>query len=106
VGGDESELTRGSGKAHKYKCEWAGKNLLDIGRFEPSSKMCGSCGAVNKELKLSDRVWTCSCGAKHDRDRNAAENIRRMAFQRQNLIRCIGLEQPESTPLDTVAIAT
>jgi putative transposase len=80
VGGDESELTRGSGKAHKYKCEWAGKNLLDIGRFEPSSKMCGSCGAVNKELKLSDRVWTCSCGAKHDRDVNAAENIRRMAF--------------------------
>ena len=90
----------------KYKCEWSGKNLLDIGRFEPSSKMCSSCGLTNKELKLSDRVWTCSCGAKHDRDRNAAENIRRMAFQRQNLLRCIGLEQPESTPLDTVAIAT
>jgi putative transposase len=88
----------------KYKCKWTGKNLLDIGRFEPSSKMCGSCGAVNKELKLSDRVWTCSCGAKHDRDINAAENIRRMAFQRQNLIRCIGLEQPELTPLDTAAI--
>jgi putative transposase len=90
----------------KYKCEWTGKNLLDIGRFEPSSKMCSACGAVNKELKLSNREWLCSCGAKHDRDVNAAENIKRMAFQKQNLIRCIGLEQPESTPLDTVAIDT
>ena len=90
----------------KYKCDWTGKNILDIGRFEPSSKMCSACGAVNKGLRLSDKEWLCSCGAKHDRDRNAAENIRRMAFQKQNLIRCIGLEQPESTPLDTVAIAT
>jgi len=90
----------------KYKCEWNGKNLLDIGRFEPSSKMCSACGTVNKELKLSDREWTCSCGTKHDRDVNAAENIKRMAFQRQNIIRCIGLEQPESTQVDTVAIAT
>jgi len=36
----------------------------------------------------------------------AAENIRRMAFQRQNIIRCIGLEQPELTQVDTVALAT
>lgn len=90
----------------KYKCEWNGKNLLDIGRFEPSSKICSACGAVNKELKLSDRLWLCPCGIKHDRDINAAENIRRMAFQKQNLIRCIGLEQPKSTQVDTVAIAT
>jgi putative transposase len=90
----------------KYKCDWSGKNLLDIGRFDPSSKTCSSCGAINKELKLSDRVWTCSCGAVHDRDLNASVNIKKMAFTKQNLIRCIGLEQPESTPLDTVAIAT
>jgi len=90
----------------KYKCDWSGKNLLDIGRFDPSSKTCSACGTVNKELKLSDRVWTCSCGVNHDRDLNASENIKKMAFSKQNLIRCIGLEQPESTPLDTVAIAT
>ena len=90
----------------KYKCDWNGKNLLDIGRFDPSSKMCSACGSVNKELKLSDREWLCSCGIKHDRDINAAENIRRMAFQRQNIIRCIGLEQPELTQVDTVALAT
>jgi putative transposase len=90
----------------KYKCDWSGKNLLDIGRFDPSSKTCSACGTVNKELKLADRVWTCSCGAVHDRDLNASVNIKNMAFSKQNLIRCIGLEQPESTPLDTVAIAT
>jgi len=90
----------------KYKCDWNGKNLLDIGRFDPSSKTCSACGTVNKELKLSDRVWTCSCGATHDRDLNASVNIKKMAFSKQNLIRCIGLEQPESTPLDTVALAT
>lgn len=76
----------------KYKCDWNGKNLLDIGRFEPSSKMCNSCGTINKELKLSDREWNCPCGIKHDRDINASINIKKMAFQYQNLIRCIGLE--------------
>ena len=44
----------------------------------PSSKMCHDCGFVNQELKLSDRTWTCeSCGAHHDRDLNAARNIKR-----------------------------
>lgn len=46
-----------------------------IGRFYPSSKLC-TCGVVNKDLKLSDRKWTCkSCGVKHDRDLLAANNI-------------------------------
>jgi len=46
-----------------YKSEWYGVNILRIGRFEPSSKTC-HCGVVNKELKLSDREWTCkSCGS-------------------------------------------
>ena len=60
-----------------YKCDWAGKNLIKIGRFEPSSKTCNSCGAINETLTLKDRSWTCeACGAKHDRDINAAKNIR------------------------------
>ncbi|KKK73944.1 hypothetical protein LCGC14_2888730, partial [marine sediment metagenome] len=42
-----------------YKCDWHGKNLLTIGRFDPSSKLC-TCGVVNKDLKLSDRKWKCS----------------------------------------------
>ena len=77
-----------------YKAEWEGKNILRIGIFEPSSKTCNVCGKVNQELKLSDRKWTCECGAKHDRDFLAACNIRDFAFDKQNLI---GLDKPEST---------
>ena len=64
----------------EYKAEWNGVNILRIGQFEPSSRMC-TCGIINKELKLSDRIWTCkSCGVKHDRDILAANNIKRFAF--------------------------
>lgn len=63
-----------------YKSKWYGKNLLIIGRFEPSSKMCG-CGYINKELKLSERKWTCpKCKTKHDRDILAAQNIKKFAL--------------------------
>lgn len=61
----------------EYKCEWYGKNLLVIGRFEPSSKMCNHCGTINKELTLKDREWECShCHSTIERDYNAALNIR------------------------------
>jgi len=90
----------------KYKSEWYGKNFLDIGRFEPSSKMCSVCGHIKSDLKLSDREWTCKkCGTEHDRDVNASVNIRNMTFTNQNLIRCIGLEQPESTPVEKKVLA-
>jgi putative transposase len=63
-----------------YKSEWRGKNLVKIGRFMPSSKMC-SCGAINDSLRLADRTWTCAmCGATHDRDVLAAQNILRFGF--------------------------
>lgn len=69
-----------------YKCSWYGKNLIVIGRFEPSSKMC-SCGEINADLKLSDREWTCKkCKTKHDRDLLASQNIKRFALKKQNLI--------------------
>lgn len=65
----------------RYKSEWKGVNVLRIGRFEPSSKMC-HCGVVNKELKLSDRKWTCkSCGSINDRDSLAAQNIKKFALR-------------------------
>jgi len=68
----------------EYKAEWCGKNILRIGRFEPSSKLC-TCGEINRELKLSDRAWTCKkCNATHDRDQLAANNIKRMAFHSLN----------------------
>ena len=68
-----------------YKMQDRGKNYLEIGRFQPSSKMC-NCGVINNDLKLSDRIWTCkSCGTKHDRDVLAANNIKKFAFDKQNI---------------------
>lgn len=66
----------------EYKSEWYGTNILRIGRFEPSSKTCSCCGYVNKELRLNDREWTCSnCGTHHDRDINAAINIKNFSLR-------------------------
>ena len=79
-----------------YKAAWAGKNVLRVGRFEPSSKTCNKCGRINTQLKLSDRTWTCTCGATHDRDFLAARNIRDFAFAKQNLI---GLAKSKSKPV-------
>lgn len=71
-------------KLLEYKAEWHGKNILKIGQYEPSSKLC-ICGEINRELKLSDRVWVCKkCNTKHDRDQLAANNIKRMAFHSLN----------------------
>jgi putative transposase len=60
----------------KYKAEWNGKHILQIPTFEPSTKICSSCGHTKKDLTLKDREWDCICGAHHDRDINAAINIK------------------------------
>lgn len=65
----------------EYKAEWSGKNILKIGRFDPSSKTCNHCGTINKELKLKDREWTCVCGSVLNRDINAAINIKNFALR-------------------------
>ena len=57
-------------------CKKLGIELRLVSRFYPSSKMCSDCGFKYKDLKLNERVWTCSnCGSKHDRDVNAAINL-------------------------------
>jgi putative transposase len=60
-----------------YKADWARKPLMVVGRFYPSTKLCSKCRRVNPGIGRSERKWTCSCGAIHDRDLNAAKNIRR-----------------------------
>ncbi len=52
-----------------------GKTVVKINRWFPSSKMCNSCGSIQDKMPLSIRIWTCECGATHDRDENAARNI-------------------------------
>lgn len=70
------------GQMLKYKAEWYGKNIKVIGRFDPSSKICSNCGHIFKELKLSDREWDCEkCGVHHERDYNAAKNIKNFGFK-------------------------
>jgi putative transposase len=59
-----------------YKCQRYARELVVIDRWYPSSKTCSACGHRLAELSLSTRQWTCSpCGARHDRDLNAAKNI-------------------------------
>lgn len=58
-----------------YKCQKYGIELIEVGRFYPSSKLCSSCGAIKTDLKLSDRTYKCDCGNKMDRDLNAAINL-------------------------------
>ena len=59
----------------KYKCAFNGIEFIQVPRFYPSSKMCSSCGNIKKDLKLSDRLYNCSCGFTCDRDKNASYNL-------------------------------
>lgn len=65
-----------------YKAEWYGRTLVQVDRFYPSSKLCHDCGHKYKGLRLSEREWTCeNCHIRHDRDVNAALNIRDEALR-------------------------
>jgi putative transposase len=60
----------------EYKCQWYGRDLVVVDRWLPSSKVCSACGALRDAMPLDVRDWECPCGARHDRDINAARNIR------------------------------
>lgn len=60
-----------------YKADWAGRTLVQIDQFFPSSKRCSGCGYIVDRLPLDVRAWECpECGISHDRDTNAAKNIK------------------------------
>ena len=66
-----------------YKSDWHGKNVIKIGRFEPSSKTCSHCSYLKSDLEIKDREWVCpQCGTHHDRDINAAVNIKQFALNK------------------------
>ncbi|MGC8630886.1 MAG: zinc ribbon domain-containing protein [Thermoprotei archaeon] len=70
--------------------------LVKIGRFDPSSKTCSRCGAIKRDLTLSDRAYHCdACGLTMDRDLNAAINILNMGLIK------VGQGTPEFTPAET-----
>ena len=60
----------------EYKADWFGRQIFKVNRFYPSSKTCSKCGYIYKDLKLSERFWTCPvCHTTHDRDINASINL-------------------------------
>jgi IS605 OrfB family transposase len=61
----------------EYKGIWYDVPFITVDRWFPSSKLCSVCGSINNDLSLSDREWRCpKCGTDHDRDINAAQNLR------------------------------
>jgi putative transposase len=67
----------------KYKQAWRGGKVSIADRWYPSSKQCSQCGAIHGDLRLADRVFTCGCGYRADRDLNAAVNLARWGHDLQ-----------------------
>lgn len=62
----------------KYKMAWAGKYVMQVDRFFPSSQLCYMCGQKNNALTLDQREWECpSCHTHHQRDENASKNLKK-----------------------------
>lgn len=85
-----------------YKAEYAGRIIIKDNPRN-TSKMCHVCGAINKDLKLSDREWVCqNCGTIHDRDFNAAINHKNEGIK---YLKRLGLSHQAQTKEDTLCVA-
>ena len=60
----------------EYKAARYGRTFARVDRFFPSTRMCSDCGRINDKMALDVRSWHCPCGATHDRDVNAARNVK------------------------------
>jgi putative transposase len=80
----------------EYKADWYGRTVIVVDRWFPSSKRCSVCGVVQAAMPLSVRVWTCGCGATHDRDVNAAKNL--LAAGRAVTVCGAGVRPQRSSP--------
>lgn len=89
------------------KATEAGRTVVRADRFFPSTRMCSACGAVGEKKPLRIRSWTCRCGATHDRDVNAAANLRNVAAgQAETLNDCGGRVSPAPVPATTPGAVT
>jgi putative transposase len=83
----------------EYKAAWYGRTYLPLERFYPSSKMCSSCGHLLEKLSLSVREWDCpACNAHHDRDINAAMNIKKAGQSLRKRLKTTGCGARKVTP--------
>jgi putative transposase len=81
----------------EYKAKLYGREFRRIGRFEPTSQLCSTCGVKDGPKPLSIREWTCKeCGTVHDRDVNAARNIAALG-RRDAQNACGGQVRPVAT---------
>jgi putative transposase len=81
----------------KTKALSRGKNIIETGRFDPSSRMCSNCGNIKHDLKLWDRTYNCDiCGLSIDRDLNAAINIKKFGLIQTG----IHTDSGEYTPME------
>ena len=79
-----------------YKCDWYGRDLIVTSRWYPSSKTCSACGRLAASLPLGVREWDCAYwGTRHDRDINAAVNIRAAGLA---VLACGAGTRPEREP--------
>lgn len=79
-----------------YKALWNDKEIIQIGRFQPSTKLCSECQSIKQGLTLKDRTWVCTnCNTNHDRDINAARSI---------LIQAVGVTTAKQTWSDSKSI--
>ena len=69
----------------EYKSDWNNIATIIADRYFPSSKLCSCCGAIKKDLKLSDRTYQCDCGNIIDRDFQASLNLKRYGENVLNL---------------------
>jgi len=89
-----------------YKANWYGRQIIEINKFYPSSKLCNCCNYKNNDIELNDRTWTCpNCNTIHDRDINAAVNIlnegkRILNIKENKLNNKIRLSSPEFKLVD------
>jgi putative transposase len=61
----------------EYKTMWYGSKLVVVPKYYPSSKQCSNCGFLTDKMPLSIREWDCQCcNSHHDRDINAAKNLK------------------------------
>ena len=82
----------------KYKAVWHNRQIIEIGRYYPSSKICSCCGHRMQYMGLEVREWTCPiCGTNHDRDINAAVNIMNEGLR---ILDNIGQELHDSKPAE------
>lgn len=87
----------------KYKAAWHNRQIIKVGRFFPSSKLCSSCGHIMKDWNLGIREWTCpNCRTKHDRDINAAINIKNEGLRILDNQGTVGNTETEGTKVPSM----